>query len=80
MNKLDAFNNDKFKCPKCKEYFDVNNGYQLIIISLTLCGYCDRKWVQYCISSGQSALSPGIYLKSFNSSLALTSFEEWCNN
>ncbi len=39
MNKLDAFNNDKTKCKKCKEYFDYNYLY--------LCENCFKKWKVY---------------------------------
>jgi hypothetical protein len=47
-NKLDAFNKDKRKCPKCKEYFDeISVVFMYDSISrliLTLCDGCYAKW------------------------------------
>jgi len=79
-NKLDAFNNDKFRCPKCKEYFDVSNGYHQIVMPFKLCKYCDGKWVQYCCNNGRDRTGSQFYLKSFNRSLAINSFEDWCKD
>ena len=47
MNKLDAFNNDKFKCPKCKEHFDRFLTWWSSMLSVTLCKDCDEKFGHY---------------------------------
>jgi|694.fasta_scaffold12015_18 anaerobic ribonucleoside-triphosphate reductase len=39
-NKLDAFNKDKRKCEKCKEYYDKTEN--------KLCVDCNEKWIQFC--------------------------------
>jgi hypothetical protein len=39
MNKLDAFNKDKDKCVKCKEYFDSDYW--------NVCKDCRKKWEVY---------------------------------
>jgi hypothetical protein len=81
MNKLDAFNNDKRKCKKCKDYYDEKTsrtyakqflesfarerGYT---ISSVLCEGCYVKWSAACDNwvPDRSVLSP--------------KFEDWCNN
>ena len=45
-NKLDAFNNDKFRCPKCKEYFDF-----YAWMNKLLCDVCYEKWPQFVLDS-----------------------------
>jgi hypothetical protein len=39
---LDTFNKDKFKCEKCKDYYDFHEA-----IGGRLCADCDIKWEQY---------------------------------
>lgn len=49
MNKLDAFNKDKVKCPKCKEYYDTPTASQVSrrsaqhVAQLLLCDGCYAK-------------------------------------
>ena len=54
MNKLDTFNKDKFKCEKCKEYYDSFyisfKGY-----SHSLCETCYKKWMGMPPLSSRSA-------------------------
>ena len=69
MNKLDSFNKDKIKCPKCKEYYDeisvVSEPKVFIIDSISssnalmLCDGCYAKW----IADDESPI-----------------IEDWCNN
>ena len=44
MNKLDAFNKDKRKCKKCKDYYEP-------IKSSLLCDSCCEKWSQFVLDS-----------------------------
>ena len=55
-NKLDAFNKDKIKCKKCKEYYETTIPFFRLIpesnrnwveSSTGLCEYCNKKWVQF---------------------------------
>ena len=43
MSKLDTFNKDKFKCKKCKKYFDEPSN-STGFLSDGLCEYCAEKW------------------------------------
>jgi len=45
-NKLDSFNKDKFKCEKCKEYFD--DFFFRCTFSHWLCNDCYKKWSAWC--------------------------------
>ena len=69
MNKLDAFNKDKAKCKKCKEYYDENEfkGWKLTICLSCLTNWRSR-WNAACDNwvPDRSVLSP--------------KFEDWCNN
>jgi len=46
-NKLDSFNKDKFKCEKCKEYYDLQI-LKRIIFKKRLCDSCYTKWLCNC--------------------------------
>jgi hypothetical protein len=41
-NKLDAFNKDKIKCKKCKEYYEYLSDEHFL-----LCGKCYKEWKFY---------------------------------
>ena len=44
-NKLDAFNKDKAKCKKCKDYFELTTSRLKY-----MCKNCHEKWVKYITS------------------------------
>jgi hypothetical protein len=64
-NKLDAFNNDKIKCKKCKKYYP---SYQSV-----LCKGCNKKWRFFSIDIPQDH-------RYDLDRLVRTTFEDWCNN
>jgi hypothetical protein len=56
MNKLDAFNNDKIKCEKCKEYYDAEESQRVVLHKL--CLNCYEKFFQFyddVVTSGNTA-------------------------
>jgi hypothetical protein len=65
MSKLDTFNKDKFKCKKCKDYFDYPP--RLSIDGKLLCDVCYKKWVTY-----DDMELPTTPLSNY--------FDDWCNN
>jgi hypothetical protein len=66
MNKLDAFNNDKTKCKKCKNYYDKIKAFGA---KKVLCDSCYEKWFIACQQR----------LKLTGRHMTQRDFENWCN-
>jgi phage FluMu protein Com len=50
MNKLDSFNKDKVKCPKCKEY--CNKKELMIHFDGKLCAKCQKIFIKFFDNQG----------------------------
>jgi hypothetical protein len=71
MNNLDAFNKDKVKCKKCKDYFDKKEHPGFLIetsIDLPICENCNEKWTDIYWSN---PIEEFTHFKQV--------FERWCN-
>jgi phage FluMu protein Com len=81
MNKLDAFNNDKIKCPKCKEYWEWTSHLNGAIRHKRLwfrtredsflCINCYDKWIDYIDNPNYSA---SLHHRNENA------FNNWCKD
>ena len=74
MNKLDAFNKDKRKCKKCKEYYDYCDVGEHYLIK-PICEGCNKKWELFwtkAIPPNRTVLSTGKQRD--------RNFDDWCNN
>jgi hypothetical protein len=52
-NKLDAFNNDKVKCKKCKDYYDDKAHPSMICID------CHEKWMIFYLRQAPEIRNTG---------------------
>jgi hypothetical protein len=66
MNKLDAFNNDKVKCKKCKNYYEIDPSNPCL-----LCKGCIKKWSEKVRDLDRR----GLLHKNLHKA-----FEDWCKN
>jgi hypothetical protein len=75
MNKLDTFNKDKFKCKKCKDYYDIAHDltktYSRTYKYLSMCETCYKRWNEVFWNTDMSKQPAADILKIF---------EDWCNN